>query len=157
MAEDNNFRHLVRIANADLDGNKQIFYGLRKIKGVSFMFANMVCSIAGIDKSKKAGTLSDAEIQKLDEIVSNPKKFGAPSWMLNRRKDIETGEEKHLLSSDLDFAKQGDLKRLQKVKSYRGLRLFAGLPVRGQRTKSNFRRSKSKGKGGSLGVKRKKK
>ena len=42
-----------------------------------------------------------------------------------------------------------------RIKSRRGLRLAAGLPVRGQKTKSNFRKSKSKGKGGSLGVQRK--
>lgn len=157
MAEGKDFKHLLRVANTDLDGNKSIFYALRRIKGVGFMFANMVCSIAGIDKNKKAGTLSDAEAEKLNEIITDPLKFGAPEWMLNRRRDIETGKAKHLLSSDLDFAKQNDFKRLQKIKSYRGLRLQAGLPVRGQRTKSNFRRSKSKGKGGSLGVKRKKK
>ena len=45
-----NFRYFVRIANTDLDGNKPIGNALRKIKGVSFMFANMICSVAGIDK-----------------------------------------------------------------------------------------------------------
>ena len=45
-----NFRYFVRIANTDLDGNKPIGNALRKIKGVSFMFSNMICSVAGIDK-----------------------------------------------------------------------------------------------------------
>ena len=53
---------------------------------------------------------------------------------------------------DLIFSKQQDVRRLQKIKSYRGLRHAANLPLRGQRTKSNFRRNKGK----AVGVKRKK-
>jgi small subunit ribosomal protein S13 len=52
----------------------------------------------------------------------------------------------------LKFAKENDVKMMKKIKSYRGLRHQWSLPVRGQRTKSNFRRNKGKG---SLGVKRK--
>ncbi len=149
MAE---FKHIVRVANTDLDGHKPILFALRKIKGVNVMFANMVLSFAGVDKTMKAGDLSDEQVAKIDEIVRDPVKFGAPSWLLNRRKDYETGEDKHLLLADLDFTKETDIKRMKKVKSYRGLRHQWGLPVRGQRTKSNFRRNKGKG----LGVKRKK-
>ena len=47
------FKHLVRIVNTDLDGNKHISIALKKIKGVGFMFSNMVCSIANIDGRKK--------------------------------------------------------------------------------------------------------
>jgi len=64
--------------------------------------------------------------------------------MLNRRKDYETGEDKHLLSSDLAFTKDNDIKMLKKIKSYKGMRHAFGLPVRGQRTRSNFRRNKGK-------------
>lgn len=148
MAE---FKHIIRIASTDLDGKKQILYALRKIKGVDVMYANMALAAAGIEKSKKAGDLIDSEAQKLNDIILNPKKFGAPEWMLNRRKDIETGEDTHLLMADLDFSKENDIKRMKKVKSYKGLRHQWKLPVRGQRTKSNFRRTKGKG----LGVKRK--
>ena len=59
--------------------------------------------------------------------------------MLNRRKDLETGEDKHLLGTDLMIAKDNDLKLLKKTKSYIGLRHQRRLPVRGQRTQSNFR------------------
>lgn len=149
MAE---FKHLIRIANTDLDGRKHILIALRKIKGVSIMFANMACSLAGIEKTKKAGELLDSEAERLNDIILNPQKFGAPLWMLNRRKDVETGEDTHVLMADLDFSKEQDIKRLKKTKSYKGLRHQWGLPVRGQRTKSNFRRNKGKG----LGVKKKK-
>ena len=55
----------------------------------------------------------------------------------------------HLINTDLDLSKDGDIKRMKKVKSYKGLRHTWGLPVRGQRTRSNFRKNKGKV---SLGV-----
>src|SRR3989344_3273547 len=103
MAEDDNFKHILRIANTDLDGNKQILSALRKIKGVSFMFANMICSATKVDKKKKVGYLSDDEARKLDDAVRNPLKYNAPLWMLNRRKDYDTGEDKHINTGDIDF------------------------------------------------------
>ncbi len=138
------FKHLVRIANTDLDGNKKIADAMRKIKGINFAFSNMICKLVGVDKAKKTGNLLDSEIKKLDEAVRRPEGFGAPSWMLNRRRDYETGKDKHLLSSDLALTKDNDIKMLKKIKSYRGMRHAFGLPVRGQRTRSNFRRNKGK-------------
>ena len=76
-------------------------------------------------------------------MVRNPKNF--PVWMLNRRKDKLSGEDKHLLKTDLKLQKEIDVKDLQKIRSYRGARHQAGLPVRGQRTRSNFRRGKTVG------------
>ncbi|MCK4501031.1 30S ribosomal protein S13 [Candidatus Babeliales bacterium] len=141
---DEGFKHIVRIANTDIDGNKKIADAMRKIKGISFAFSNMVCKLVGVDKTKKTGNLLDSEIKKIDEAVRKPKEFGVPSWMLNRRKDYESGMDKHLLSSDLAFTKDNDIKMLKKIKSYRGMRHAFGLPVRGQRTRSNFRRNKGK-------------
>lgn len=138
------FKHLVRIVNTDLDGNKPILAALRKIKGVSFMYANMICELTSLDKKQKAGEMADADIEKLEDAVKNPEKFGAPVWMLNRRKDYETGEDKHLLSGDIAYSKENDLKRLKMIKSYKGIRHMMGLPVRGQNTRSNFRKNKGK-------------
>ncbi|PLW79730.1 30S ribosomal protein S13 [Candidatus Woesearchaeota archaeon] len=151
MAEEN-FKHIIRVANTDLKGEKQISFALQKIKGVGTMFSHMVCRVAKVPKEKKAGTLNDKEVKALEEAILDPKKFSVPSWLYNRRKDYETGEDTHIISGDLKFIKENDVKRLQKTKSYKGLRLAVGLPVRGQRTKSNFRRTKGKG----LGVKKKK-
>lgn len=150
--EHKDFRHIVRVANVDLDGNKPILMALRKIRGVSFMFANMVLSFTKIPKTKKTGLLTEAESSKLDEVVRNPQKFGAPLWMLNRRDDYEEGTDKHLIGPDIRFTLDNDIKRLKKIKSNRGLRHQWGLPVRGQRTSSNFRKNKGK----VTGVKRKK-
>ncbi|MGZ7094973.1 MAG: 30S ribosomal protein S13, partial [Methanobacterium sp.] len=71
-----------------------------------------------------------------------------PDWMLNRRNDYETGETGHLIESDLLMTLREDLNRLKKTRSYKGRRHEVGLPVRGQRTKSTFR------KGSSVGVRR---
>ena len=147
-------KYLVRIANTDLDGNKQVLYALRKIKGVSYTYANMALVVAKVDPYAKVGLISDEEVAKLNDVITHPMKYDVPDWLLNRRKDYESGEDKHLVTSDLQFQKENDIKRLRKMKCYRGMRHSAGLPVRGQRTKSNFRKSKSRGKGG-LGVQRK--
>lgn len=136
-------KYLVRVANVDLDGKKPIYHALRKIKGVSFMMANAICRHAEIDLNKIAGTLNDQEIKKIQGVLENLDKF--PLWILNRRKDIESGQDKHLITVKLKFAKENDIKRLQRNKTYRGLRHAAGLPVRGQRTKSHFRHGKTIG------------
>ncbi len=146
-------RYLVRIANTDLKGDRALGIGLTQIRGISHMFSHMVCSFAGLDATMKTGSLSDEQVKKIEEVISHPLKHGAPSWMLNRRKDIETGADMHLLGGDLKFAQENDIKLLKKIKSWRGFRHGQGLPCRGQRTRSNFRKSKSRGKGG-LGVTR---
>lgn len=146
MKEEAGFKHIVRVFKTDLDGNKYIIDSLRKIKGISFSFANMACRAAQIQPNKKTGNLSDEEIAKLNDVIKNADKC-APEWMLNRRKDFETGQSKHLLSSDLDFSKETDVRKLKKVKSYRGIRHAMGLPLRGQRTRSNFRKNKGRGPG----------
>lgn len=147
MAKEASYRHLVRIANTDLDGRKAILVALTKIKGVSDMYANMVCHVAGVDKTHKTGDLNDNQVQKMDEIIRNPNKYKVPTWLLNRRNDIEDGTDKHLITSDLMFRKDQDIKRLKKIKCYRGFRHMDGLPSRGQKTKSNFRKNKGKVQG----------
>ena len=151
--EEKEFKHILRIANTDLNGKKPIGHALIKIRGIGFMFANVICNIAKIEKSKITGHINDAEAKKIDEILKNPLKNGVPNWMLNRRKDYDTGEDKHLITSDLKFVNDNDVKMMRMVKSYKGMRHAFGLPVRGQQTKSNFR----KNKGNVLGVKRSKK
>lgn len=145
------FRHIVRIANTDLDGKKSVYIAIKKIKGVGFMVSNMVCRFSGIPRDKRLGELSDAELQKLQQILSDIKSAGAPLWMLNRRKDRETGAHLHLLATDLTFVQDNDIKNQKKMRSYVGVRHILGQPVRGQRTQSHFRKNKGKV---SLGVKR---
>jgi len=145
MAEE--LKHLVRITNTDMKGTQQILYGLKKIKGVGFMFANAICKMTKIDPAKKAGALSDDEIKKITAVIKEPLKHNFPVWMVNRRKDMDTGEDKHLATGDLKFKIDNDIKQMKKIRSYRGIRHMFGLPVRGQRTRSNFRPNKGKVKG----------
>ena len=150
MAE---FKHIVRLANTDLDGKKQILVAMKKIKGVDVMFANAVLSLAKVDKTKKAGDLTDVEVQKISQVLQKPSDVGLPEWLQNRQKDLETGDTFHITGPNLGLQKDDDIKRMKKTKSYKGLRHQWGLTVRGQRTKSNFRRNKGK----TASVKRKKK
>jgi len=152
-APQKDYKHIIRVANTDLDGATPLYHALNKIKGVSFMFANAVCHFSKIDPKKKAGHLTDDEVATLNEIIGDPLSHGFPEWMLNRRKDYETGDEKHLLGADLRWQIENDLKQMKKMKSYRGVRHMSKLPVRGQKTKNNFRK-KTGGKS-ALGVKRK--
>ena len=149
MAE---FKHIVRLGNTDLDGKKQIKYAMRDIKGVNVMYANMALKLSGVEPTRKAGSLSDKELENIQKTLDDPVEEGAPEWIVNRRKDYETGDDLHLIGHELEFTQDNDIKRLKKIKSYRGLRHQWGLPVRGQQTKSNFRDNK----GTSLGVRRSK-
>jgi len=147
------FKHLVRIINTDLKGNKQILYALPYIKGVGLMFANAICRKAKIDIHKKAGYLTDEEVKAIEDVLTHPAKYSIPLWMFDRRKDYDSGNDMHIIGGALEFAHEMDIKRMKKTKSYKGLRHQWGQPVRGQRTKSNFRRNKGKV---SLGVVKKK-
>ena len=144
-------KYFVRIANTDLDGNKQIGNALLKIKGIGFMFSNAILKSAKIDPIKKAGFMTDAEVAKVDEVIKEPSKFKIPVWMFNRKRDPEDSQDKHLIGSNLTFTQDNDIKMMKKIKSYKGIRHSFGLPVRGQRTRSNFRKNKGK----VMGVKRK--
>ena len=144
MAE---FRQLVRIANSDMKGEKKIVNSLRNIKGVSFMFANMLCILSKVNPEKKTGDISDQEIERIESVLADPLKYGAPVWMLNRRKDLETGKDTHIITTDLVFIKDNDIKLMKKIKCYKGVRHMRGLPVRGQNTRSKFRRNKGKATG----------
>jgi small subunit ribosomal protein S13 len=143
-----NLDRIVRILSKDIDGKMGVYSGLTRIKGVSWSISNAVCKNLKIDKRSKIGSLSPEQIKKIEEFIKKP---NVPDFVLNRRNDFETGEKEHLTGSDLDLKKELDIKRLKKIKSYRGLRHNVGLPVRGQRTKANFRRNRKK----SGGIKKK--
>lgn len=144
-------KQIVRIANADLNGNTNTFFALSKVYGVSYSFANAVCNHLNLDKVKPIGSYSDDEIKKIEDVIKNPLKYNFPKFILNRRKDVETGKDEHLLGSDLKLRKEFDVKRMKNIKSYKGIRHGLGLPVRGQSTRSHFH------KGKAMGVKKPKK
>ena len=134
---------LVRVLSTDIPGDSAIYAGLTYIKGVSWAISNAACTILGIDKRKKMISLSPEEIEKISLFIKSPK---IPEWLMNRRKDIETGVSKHLVTAELDLSREFDIRRMKKIKSYKGWRHALGQPVRGQRTRSHFR------KGAAIGV-----
>ena len=141
---------LVRIRGSDVDARKQVIVGLTKIAGISWAFANALCRIQGIPPTKRISELEKEELEKIETFIDNPK---IPSFLMNRQKDFDDGKDTHLNGADLKLKKEFDVKRLKKVKSYKGVRHTINLPVRGQRTKSNFRRNRKKS--GATGVKKK--
>lgn len=141
MAQD--FNQIVRLLDTDIKGNFQTAHALTKVHGISYVFSNAVCNILNLDKARKIGELSPEELKRIESLVKNPENI--PSWLYNRRKDLASGQDKHLLRSDLKFQKETDIKNLRKIKCYRGVRHSLGLPVRGQRTKGNFRKGKTVG------------
>ena len=139
-----NFQHIVRIANVDIPGNKSVHWGLTQIKGIGINFADVICGATNVDRTAKIGNLKQPQIDALTTAILNPSKAGIPSWLFNRRKDVESGEDVHMVTGNLIFIQDNDIKILKKIKCYRGVRHIKGLPVRGQRTRSNFRRAKGK-------------
>lgn len=144
-----NQAQIIRVGETPLDGTKTVRAAVRRVRGISFMMANALmkkCPFA----EKKLGELSEHELKQLETLIITPNAAGLPSWMLNRRKDPKDLNDKHLISSQLDFVQKNDVNEMKKLRSYKGVRHAAGLPVRGQRTRSSFR------EGSTVGVKREK-
>lgn len=143
-------RAIVRVVGTDLDGEKPIYRALTKIKGIKYSISKAICKVANLDLNQKLGTLTEKDIEKLEEVIKDPIKFGIPPFLVNRRRDIETGKDIHLTGSDLDVARKFDIQRYIDLRTYRGWRHMLGQPVRGQRTRSSFRE-----RGKAVGVMRK--
>ncbi|WNY25416.1 30S ribosomal protein S13 [Methanolapillus millepedarum] len=148
-SEEDEIRHLVRVMNTDLKGTQQVQYALTGIDGIGLRISKIIAKDAGIEPTAVIGYLSEEEVAKIDAAIQGVEK-SAPTWMLNRQKDLTTGENKHLLGIDIDLTFKEDINTLKKVRAYRGLRHERGLKVRGQRTKSTGRR------GSTVGVRKKK-
>ena len=143
-------KKIIRIAKEDLDGDLPIERALWKIKGIGKNFAHAIRVALGYDSKKKLGELSEEEIKKLEDCIYNPRKYNIPSWLYNNRRDLETGEDMHLVGSELALKIKTRIDFLKKIRCYRGIRHSLNLPVRGQRTRAHFR------KGATVGVQRKK-
>lgn len=137
---------LIRILGKDIPGSRNVYVGLTRIKGVSWSISNVVCRALNLQKNKKIAELTKDEVQKIEEFLKNPT---LPNFLKNRRIDRDTNESRHHVTTELDMKKDFDIRRLKKIRSYKGVRHTAGQPVRGQRTRAHFR---SRGK--AVGVKR---
>jgi small subunit ribosomal protein S13 len=118
---------------------------LSAVKGVGRRLARAIVEAASLNPEQRAGFVTDDEIAKIEEIISEPTKYKIPHWMLNRQKDMATGENKHIIGADLDFQLKMDIDYMMKTKSWRGIRHGLGLKVRGQRTRTSGRRGRTVG------------
>ncbi|MCX6741650.1 MAG: 30S ribosomal protein S13 [Candidatus Pacearchaeota archaeon] len=137
---------IMRISGTDIPVNMTIYAGLARIKGISWSISNAICTYLKIPKLRKISSLTESEVEKILETVKSAK---IKPWLVNRKKDRETGKDRHLIGSELDLQKEFDIRRIKKIRSYKGIRHSQSQPVRGQRTRSHFRK-----KGPSVGVKR---
>ena len=132
---------LVRMFGKDIRGDIKIGPALTKISGISWTLANAICKILKLDKKQRVQDVDKSGMAKIEEFIKSPK---VPWFLKNRQKDLEDGENKHVSGADLKLRKEFDIKRLKKIRSYKGIRHTANLPVRGQKTKANFRRNRKK-------------
>jgi small subunit ribosomal protein S13 len=142
---DENFNYIIRVVNTDINGENNVVQGLTQIKGIGRHLAVFIADTAEVDRRLKFGNLAEPQIEKLKEVLENIDEY-APAWMLNYQKDVYTGENMHLISTDVAIRLRDDINMMKMVRSYRGVRHELGLKVRGQRSSSNGR------KGLALGV-----
>ena len=110
---------MARIAGINIPPHKHAEIGLTAIFGIGRTRARKICEACGIAYSKKIKDLTDAELEKVRDQVGT-----------------------FTIEGDLRRELQGNLKRLQAINCYRGIRHRRGLPVRGQRTSTNARTRK---------------
>ncbi len=111
-----------RIIGVDIPGNKRIEYSLRYIYGVGPAKALEILEKAKIDRNTRASDITPDQISQITKILQN---------------DL-------LVEGDLRRSVSADIRRLQQINCYRGIRHRRNLPVRGQRTKTNARTRKGK-------------
>ena len=139
------FRGIVRLAGRDIDGTKRLAYALKDVRGVNINLASAMISSLKLDSRMRLGQLNDAQIAELEKTMKDVRLLNLPPWLYNRRKDIETGEDHHLLESDLAYVSKNDIEREKAIGSWRGMRHSLGLKVRGQRTRTTGRKGRTVG------------
>ncbi len=120
---------MARIAGVDLPKDKKIEVGLTYIYGIGPASAKKILAEAGVDANTKSGNLTESDIVKIRTIL----------------------DRDHTVEGDLRRDVTMHIKRLMDIGSYRGLRHRRGLPVRGQRTRTNARTRKGPKKSAMAG------
>lgn len=149
VSDNEDLRGIVRISGKDVEGHVLVKKALYAVKGVGKRYASICAEIAyeklGIDPYSQVGMLTDDQLSKIEEIITNPANYNVPSFVMNRRKDYVTGDDKHLITNELGFAIKNDVEKEMKTKSWKGISHMYRKKVRGQRTKSSGRRGKTMG------------
>merc|ERR1712216_48249 len=140
-----NFQHILRMVNTNVDGRQKVMFALTAIKGIGRRFSHIVCKKCVIDLDKRAGELTTDEVNRIVAVIQNPLQFKIPEWMLNNRKDWKDKKDSQVIANQMDSKLRDNLERLKKIRNHRGLRHFWGLRVRGQHTKTTGRRGRTVG------------
>ena len=110
-----------RLLGVEIPGNKKLAYSLRYIYGIGLVRALEIVRLTGLDPDKRARELNEEELNKITEAITRAG---------------------YKIEGDLRREIVSNIKRLQSIRCYRGLRHLSGLPVRGQRTQTNARTRK---------------
>ncbi|MGI0003036.1 MAG: 30S ribosomal protein S13, partial [Nitrosopumilaceae archaeon] len=102
------YRHIVRIVGNDIHGDRNMLIGLTQIRGIGYGFASAILDSLKIDPHSNIGFLSDDQVKSIENIIKNPDSAKFPSWFLNRRKDLPTGKDVHLITSDIELSVRTD-------------------------------------------------
>ncbi|MDE1827713.1 MAG: 30S ribosomal protein S13 [Candidatus Micrarchaeota archaeon] len=134
---------IVRIAGRDINGAFPIPKALNQVKGIGLNMAHAIATVTervhNIKKNVQIGSLTEAEIDKLEAVIKEPAKFGIPTYLLNRQREPETNQNMHLVGSDLIVKQKQEIEAEIRKQSWRGYRHQYGQRVRGQRTRSTGR------------------
>ncbi len=145
-------RPIVRLIDSDIKGYLPLRRAVWEITGIGFSYGNAVArvfeKVTGIDWNFPIGNLNDEQLKILEDIIKNPEKYNIPSWLYNRRRDPYDGKDYHIVGEEVKIKEKFDIKREIELGTYKGWRHKLGQPVRGQRTRSHFR------KGMTVGVQR---
>jgi small subunit ribosomal protein S13 len=139
------FRHVLRVSGTNVDGTKNVVYGLTKIIGVGPSYASAIVRAAEVRPTLRIGELSESEIQKLEDIMHDPSKYGLPPRLYNRRKSLDSGRDVHLIGPDATLSVKSDIDFMTDIRSWKGIRHSLGLKVRGQRTRTTGRKGRAVG------------
>ena len=139
------FRHILRVSGTGIDGTKKLVYGLTRIRGVGPSYAAAVVRASELRPELRMGDLSEGEVQKLEDVMRDPAKYGLPPRLFNKRKDAESGRDLHLIGPDLTLSVKNDIDFMSDIRSWKGVRHSLGLKVRGQRTRTTGRKGRAVG------------
>lgn len=134
---------IIRMGGKDINGAFKIERALDEIKGIGSNLSQSISYVVetklGIPRNTTLGSLSEGQIESIEGVIQDPIKYGIPNYMLNHRKDMETGRDIHIIGNDLTFAVRQDVNRQVTMRAWKGYRHQRGQKVRGQHTRSTGR------------------